>query len=341
MKKQIPGNSPSPIHRAFFWFILTTISIVLPEVIVANDPIPWWPPVKFTLMHAVYGLYILVLAGLMYRFRFAGLVMLMAYGGLFGLYEGYLIKQLWHAPTWGLERTLSIGGVRVVHTLMLVFFVHSVLAFILPLVLSELFFTRAGALGRAFPSLRSRRGAVTLVIGLAIWLGLCLAGGHPATPVILVTVIAGLGTIWRWGLRGQRFSIEELLPHGWGLWVLVGLLAVEYAVLTPMFRPEALPTNWLHHLPVLLLYVFFISLIVLWRPTAAQTEPHAALPSGRRAAPWWLAGVGMGLFLCLAYLAPIPPGFIIVFSSVGGAVVNLLFLVVCLGLGVRRWIARR
>ena len=166
---------PRVYHRIFFGFVLATLSMALPEVITMNDPIPWIHPMGYILGYPIYGLHILVLGGLMYKYSRIGIVTLMSYGGLFGLYEGYLIKQLWN-PNWGIELTAQIGGVRVVHTLMLVFSVHSVLAFLVPLVIAELFLARPGRLSRALPFLRCRIGVFVSVIGLAVWLGLIIGG---------------------------------------------------------------------------------------------------------------------------------------------------------------------
>ncbi|KKL97559.1 hypothetical protein LCGC14_1833290 [marine sediment metagenome] len=156
-------TQPRFYHRIFFAFLLSTLSMALPEVITMNDPIPWIHPMGYILGYPVYGLHMLVLGGLMYRYSRIGIVTIMAYGGLFGLYEAYLIKQLWN-PSWSPELTAQIGGVRVVHTLMLVFFVHPVLAFLVPLVIAELFLTRPGRLSRALPFLRSRIGIFVSVI---------------------------------------------------------------------------------------------------------------------------------------------------------------------------------
>ncbi len=120
-------TQPSWYHRFFFAFLLSTLSMAIPEVITMNDPIPWIHPTGYVLGYPVYGLHMLVLGGLMYKYSRIGIVTIMSYGGLFGLYEAYLIKQLW-SPNWGAEHMAQIGGVRVLHTLMLVFFLHPVLA---------------------------------------------------------------------------------------------------------------------------------------------------------------------------------------------------------------------
>ena len=337
---------PRMFHRVFFAFILATLSMALPEVITMNDPIPWIHPGGYILGYPVYGLHILVLGGLMLKYSRVRLVTLLAYGGIFGLYEGYLIKQLWN-PNWGTEFTLEIGGVRVLHTLMLVFFVHPVLAFVLPLVIAELFLTRRGPIRRALPFLRTSRRVFVSLIVLSAWLGLLIGGnlakhggraaiGAPLVSIGLVGLLAGT---WRWGLRGNRFRIEDLMPHGKGLGILSALLVVEYLIYSRLVRPEAMPAAWMPHLTVMGLYAFFVALILLWRGPGAESvatgEDRANIP----AAPGWWAVLGVGVFLFVAFVcapAPQPGETVAVISFVGGAVLNVGFLVIALFLGLGR-----
>ena len=344
-------TQPSVYHRIFFAFLLSTLSMALPEVITMNDPIPWIHPMTYVLGYPVYGLHILVLGGLMYKYGKIGIVTIMSYGGLFGLYEGYLIKQLWN-PNWGTELTAQIGGVRVIHTLMLVFFVHPVLAFLVPLVIAALFLTRPGPLSRALPFLRSRIGVFASVIGLAVWLGLIIGanltnhGGRAAfaAPVILIAVVGTLAAIWLWIFKGKRFGISALMPQGKGLWILAALLLLLYLVFSRMLRPEAMPTEWLPHLIVVGIYAFFVTLILLWRsPNKATDSPEEDLVNASTA-PWWLAVLGACIFLLVAFVhatAKQPGGVVAIISFLGGAVLNLSFLVVCFFVGWHRWLRRR
>ncbi|MHC4396306.1 MAG: hypothetical protein ACYS1A_11695 [Planctomycetota bacterium] len=344
-------TQPRVYHRIFFGFLLSTLSMALPEVITMNDPIPWIHPMGYVLGYPVYGLHILVLGGLMYKYSRIGIVTIMSYGGLFGLYEGYLIKQLWN-PNWGAELTVQIGGVRVVHTLMLVFFVHPVLAFLVPLVIAELFLARPGRLSRALPFLRSRNGVFVSVIGLAVWLGLIIGSNLPkhggraafAAPVISIVVVGGLAAIWLWMFKGNRFGISDLMPQGKGLWILAGLLVLEYVVYSRIFRPEAMPTEWLPHVIVIGIYAFFVTLIMLWGTPNKATDRLEENVVNASTAPWWLAVLGACIFLLIAFVhatAKQPGGVVAIISFLGGAVVNLSFLVVCFFVGWQRWLRRR
>jgi len=344
-------GQPSIYEQIFFGFLLSTLSMALPEVITMNDPIPWIRPTGYVLGYPVYGLHILVLGGLMYKYSRMGIVTLMSYGGLFGLYEGYLIKQLWN-PNWGAELTLQIGGVRVVHTLMLVFFVHPMLAFVVPLVIAELFLARPGSLSRALPSLRTRTGVIATVIGLAVWLGLIIGSNLPkhggrsafAAPVISILVIGTLAAIWIFIFKGNRFSIRELMPQGKGLWILAGLLVVEYVFYCRLLRPEAMPSEWLPHVIVVGMYVFFVTLIILWgKPKEAAGRLEEDVVNTSRAS-WRLGVLGACIFLLIAFVhagAEEPGGVVAITSFLGGGAVNFSFLVVCFFVGGYRWLRRK
>ena len=324
---------------------------MIPEVITMNDPIPWIHPMGYVLGYPVYGLHVLVLGGLMYKYGRIGIVTILSDGGLFGLYEAYLIKQLWN-PNWGTELTTQIGGVRVVHTLMLVFFLHPVLAFLVPLVIAELFLTRPGRLSLALPFLRSRIGIFTSVIGLAVWLGLIIGANLPdhggraafAAPMISVAVAGTLAAIWLWVFKGNRFSIRLLMPQGRGLWILAGLLLLQYLVYSRVVRWKAMPTDWLPHLVVVGIYAFFVMLITFWRsPSKATDSPEEILVNASRA-PSWLAVLAACIFLLVAFVhapAKQPGGLVAIVSFLGGAVLNLSFLVICFFVGGQRWLRRR
>jgi hypothetical protein len=335
-------DTPGWFHRVWFAVMLATLSMSLPEVLTMNDPIPWTNPGGWILGYPVYGLHVLVLGAVLYRFCRVNLVTLLAFGGMFGLYEGYLIKQLWN-PNWSVEMTLSVGGVRVLHTLFLVFFVHPLLAFIVPLAVCETFCTRPGPLRRAVPWLRGRKGTLATLFGFALWAGLMLGGNMAerggrsamAAPVTLVLVTGVLCGIWRFGLGGSRFEIADLFPKGWGLWILSGLLGVLYIAGTMLIRPEALPDGLLPHLTVWGIYAFFVTLILLYR----CREPAAEGVAPPWVVPLWVAPAAVCVFFAVAFLqAPSrQPGMTVtVLSFVGGGIVNIVFLAVCLARAVVR-----
>jgi len=327
-------NAPGLGHRLFFWFLLATLSMALPEVLgTLNDPIPWAHRNGWTLGYPVYGLHVLFLAGLMYRFPIAGLTTLLAYGGLFGLYEGYLIKQLWN-PNWGETATLSIGGVRVLHTLLLVFWTHPLMAFILPLVLCELLAVAPGRLSARLPFItRTRRRRLVFLLLVALYFGITTGKGLEGRgaigiPIISLVIFAALGLAWRLGFRGQRWRLEDLLPRRTGLVVLAVLLAVEYGVYGSQLRAEAFPGAWLPHVLVWGIYAFLVAVIVrVTRRTAEAPVEDRPAPSNTEAFALSAAWGAVVLFIAwwhAPYRLPGEPLAVITF--LGGSVAVLAWL---------------
>ncbi|WP_439026419.1 hypothetical protein [Haloarchaeobius sp. DT45] len=329
---------PSLGHRLFFWFTLATLSMVLPEVVTFNDPVPWDSALGWYAGYPIYGLHVLVLGGFMYSRRIAGYTTLLAYGGLFGLYEGYLIKQLWN-PNWAVDLTANVGGVRLFHTVMLVFFVHPILAFVLPLLIAERLLCSPGRLTERLPArLQGYRGTVVMLGVLGAYLGVILGGNLPGRaairlPLVSIVVLTGLGMVWRVGFRGHRYRLEELLPTGRWLYGLAGVLLVLYPVYTVTIRPGALPGRLLSHVIVLGLYVLFAVTIVLttWKTTPERASPRAGLTRRQvRASAGLLLGV---LFVVALVQAPTTqPGMTVaVFSFVGLGVAHFGLLVAVVG----------
>ena len=331
-----PVPAPSRLHKLVFWFLLATLSMALPEVGTLNDPIPWLHPGGWLLGYPVYGLHILVLAGLMYRWPIAGFTTLMAYGGLFGLYEGYMIKQLWN-PNWGMELTASIGGVRVIQTLFLVFWVHPLLAFAVPLVFCELLAVAPGRLTRRLPLLsKTRRRTALFLVVMGLYLGVMIGRGledhgKMVIPLIALAVVAGLGLLWRVVLRGHRWCMDELLPRGAEFWILTGLLGFAYLVIGALVRPEAFPGAWLPHILVWCIYGFLSAVIVFLTRGARPIEDEVR-PARSNAEAILLGCLGATVFLAVIWVHiphPQPGETVAILTFFGGAVCNIAVLIWC------------
>ena len=332
----IEGPAPRFFHRLFFWFFLATIAMVLPEVVTLNDPIPWASAMGWQLGYPIYGLHILALAGLMYRRPIGGFAVLLAYGGLFGLYEGYMIKQLWN-PNWGTEQAWgTIGGVQPLHTVMLVFWLHPLMAYILPLLLTERLMVRPGKLSHRFPSIfQSKRGTRILLFGTAVYCALSIGSklsspSEMEIPLTSIAVLSALGLIWRLPLRGGRFRLEELLPQGRSLAVIWVLLFLSYLFYGSTLRREAMPTELVSHIVIWLIYLFLISIIItVTRRTSPLPSERPPLEGWSNAKAVMMAGVTFIVLLLVILIhlpSTLPGAVLILVSFVLGGIFNILFL---------------
>jgi len=236
-----------PGIRIFFWLLLAVFSTFFAEVTVGSAPLVFFKPDGWIFTVPVYGLHILVLAPLVIRpGRVPSWQTLYLAGNIFGLYEAYMTKILW-SPTWN-PSSFQIGGVALVETLMLVFFWHPVMAFLVPLVFCERFLNLEPAI---LPGLGSgwtkRLSQYRFYIIAGVLAGLVL-GSFLSDPALVLRVcllngslIAILILIWNAATRGNRFGFNFLLPGEVSWRVFIILLLVDFVALGILIRPEAFP----------------------------------------------------------------------------------------------------
>jgi phage tail protein X len=167
-------------------------------------------------------------------------------GTIVGLYEAYMTKILW-SPTWN-PSSFQIGGVAVAETLMLVFFWHPVMAFMVPLIFSERFLNLRPVI---IPGLGIRwvnwlsGFRFYLIFGTlaGLILGTLLANPGLAFQVCLLnSILMGLLLMtWNFISSGISVSFKEVLPSGKSWWVFLLLLMVDFLALGLLVRPEAIP----------------------------------------------------------------------------------------------------
>ncbi len=121
-------------HKGFFWLLLAAYSTFFAEVFAGSDLFPFYHAWGLAVLVPLYGLHSLILTTLIYRYGRPRLFTLVFAGMLFGLYEAYMTKVLWH-PDWGAVKL--VADVAVVEVLVLVFWWHAWLSYLTPLILSE------------------------------------------------------------------------------------------------------------------------------------------------------------------------------------------------------------
>jgi hypothetical protein len=85
--------------RLVFWALMGALSVVFAEVVACSTPFPFIHPWGVLVVVPLYSLHTLVLAPLVFRRRMVRLTSLWLAGAIFGLYEAYVTKVLWH-PGW-------------------------------------------------------------------------------------------------------------------------------------------------------------------------------------------------------------------------------------------------
>jgi len=275
---------PTIFRKAFFWILLGCYSAFFAEVISGSELFPFFKLWGIFVIIPLYGMHTLVLAKIVYRFGKPRLYTLFLAGTIFGLYEAYITKVLW-SPPWGPD-PLQIGGIAFMATFVLVLFWHPIMAFIVPLLVSERALTRSRTVIKGLPGklqafLGKRRTIILLVILAAVFQSV----NTPSPGIALVanssSVAVLLALTWLWNRSGgPAYSLRELLPGKWGFALLSGGLLLMYLVMGLVVRPEALPGFFPQFL-IWQMYAFlgFLLALSLWRsrrvPLGSITSPFS------------------------------------------------------------------
>ncbi|MCK4295001.1 MAG: hypothetical protein KAY65_17515, partial [Planctomycetes bacterium] len=160
------------------------------------------------------------------------------------MYEAYLTKVVWtsYSPDGPM---LNIGGIAIFETLLLVLFWHSVLAFMLPLLIGETYLTKSKEIAGLLPEWVRKRGRLLFIL-LLIWGGLFTSVNSPSLPIsILSTLSSGvvlllLMVVWK-KTGGDNYSMRELLPSRKACKVIAIFLILMYVGYTRLLNWDKLP----------------------------------------------------------------------------------------------------
>jgi hypothetical protein len=289
-------TEPSKTDKLFFGIILGAYSTFFAEVLSGADLFPFFHGWGLLTVTPLYLLHTLVLLTLVYRHGRPTLYALYTAGLIFGLYEAYITKVLWNPP-FG-ETPFSLAGVAVSEVVVLVFFWHPVMSFIIPTLLAESSLTHSRAILSGLPRFLQRVlshpfGRTALPVLFALTFGLFpIHGAESAGQAFLAAlldpaVLLLLTFLWHKRTQGKGYTLKALLPGRWSFRILLLLLLSMYAGLGIFNRPEALPAALIPHLIIWLLYGFAYwllraslkksSKIRLVSPTKAPSLPYKLL----------------------------------------------------------------
>jgi hypothetical protein len=283
-------QAPSWRLKVGFCVLLGMLSTCFAEVLAGSTKFPFFMPWGLIVVFPLYSLHILVLATILVRHRKVSWPALWFAGALFGLYEAYITKVLWH-PDWATNLAVA-GEVRWLHVVLLVLWWHPLFAFIVPLFVGETLLTRSRSVFGTFSEkwrarLRVHWRGYVILFGVACGV-LATGNALPGVAAVVSPLVNGLvvlGLIWTWRrFGGPEYSLAELLPGRRGLAALAVALGLMYVVLGSMLLPQYLP-GAAGHVLIWALYALFLGL--LWR--APEGEPVADEELGN--VPWlWLLG---------------------------------------------------
>jgi hypothetical protein len=160
---------------------------------------------------------------------------------------------------------VTVAGIALFETLLLVLFWHSVLAFMLPVFVAETYLTRSREIVGLLPEPVRKRGKTLLVL-LLIWGGLFTSVNSPSVARSLLStcgsgaVVLALMFVWR-RTGGTRYTMRDLLPGRKGRVAVAASMVLMYIGYTRILEWDKLP-GWGPQVTVWLIYAGLIWLLV-------------------------------------------------------------------------------
>lgn len=275
----VPAGTASARRKWLFWIILGALSTFFAEVTAGSTPLPFFSRVGLLLVFPLYFLHTLFFFSVVWSFGRPTLGALYAAGMLFGMYEAYLTKVVWTSYSAD-GPMVTVAGIALFETLLLVLFWHSVLAFMVPVFVGETCLTRSREIVGLLPGPVRKRGKLLLGL-LLIWSGLFTSVNSPSVARSVVStggsgaVVLALMFVWR-RTGGTRYTMRDLLPGRKGRVAIAASMGLMYIGYARILEWDKLP-EWGPQITVWLVYAGLIWLLVRNLRRSCDRQPGASL----------------------------------------------------------------
>ncbi len=261
-------NQPTKRRKFAFWILIGMISVLFVEVPAGSTMFPFWSVWGVLVVVPLYLLHSVFLAAVVFRFGRPNFWTLYAAGTLFGMYEAYITKVLWTSfmPDGPF---LAVGGIALFETILLVLYLHPLLAFVVPMFVTEILCTSSSEIARGLPP----RVRASIQKHPMRWTGLTMAllgfmqfVNSPSVRQSFISgagncLVLGLALLWWRKSGGAAYSLRELLPgprgtRNFGIVLLCWYVFWGFAIKRESI-PAVLPgqlTVWLAYAGLLFLF---------------------------------------------------------------------------------------
>jgi hypothetical protein len=271
------------------------------------------------------------------------LASLYLWGVLFGLYESWITKVIWHGYSGDGKFVMGSIGPYGFSEISMVFFFHPVVSFVLPLVVACLL---CPALRRRFPDLAWLTGKTRSARIVQVYLILSFApimamnSGGPANLIINAAVasfgLLVLSRLARPALRSSNGRAIVVFARS-GFIGLCAYLSLLYGVTYFLLRPDGLPSPAVQ-LSTFAIYAFVIIGLVLHRRQEPLAEADCQVSSRELAfvKKWFALLLLLAVLLSLLSSSPFVYAPIVVNFAIWTPLGFLLTVVACLKDGPTR-----
>jgi hypothetical protein len=288
-------TQPSAGRKFAFWLFVGMISVMFVEVPAGSTMFPFFTAWGLLVVIPLYLLHSVFLAGIVFRFGRPAFWPLFAAGMLYGMYEGYITKVLWTSfrPEGPF---LTVAGIAFWETILLVFFLHPMLAFVVPLFFTELLCTKSSEIAQGLPgriqqSIRKHpRRWLAVLMG---FLGFMQFINSPSVAASFLSgagnsLVLGLTLFWWRRSGGAGYSFRELLPGRIGMRMFGLVFLVWYVFWGFAIKPKSIPGIFNGQLTVWILYVVLLLVFVgsLRRSTRDSTSAGGSLAGSALSFSW-------------------------------------------------------
>ena len=208
-----------------------------------------WHPWTWIVTYGLYFAHFFFFTSLAVYTKRTSLPSLYLWGVLYGLYEGWITKVIWHGYSGDGQLVMGNIGPFGASEITMVFFFHPLISFILPLAVACVLYP---SLRRTFPDLawltgRSTSARLTQGYLLITFIPIMImnSGGilHLAANYLFLLILLYLASRWASSTTSPEDGQAIVVFKRRGFLGLCLYLAVLYGVTYPLLRPDGIPSN--------------------------------------------------------------------------------------------------
>jgi hypothetical protein len=276
-------NHPSKSRKFAFWILVGMFSVMFVEVPAGSTMFPFFTVWGLLVVLPLYLLHSVFLVAVVFRFGRPNFWTLYSAGTLYGMYEAYITKVLWTSfrPEGPF---VTVGGIALFETIILVLFLHPLLAFVVPMFFTEILCTNSSEIAQGLPA-RVRtfiRTHPMWAIGLLMaLLGFMQFVNSPSVQQSFLSgagnsLVLGLALLWWRKSCGATYPLRELLPGPKGMRIFGIVLLCWYVFWGFVIKPKSIPVVLHGQLTIWLIYAGL--LVFFFRCLRQSRNPPNSFP---------------------------------------------------------------